>query len=73
VLLHRESCGDSTSRPQNFGDVEFPQEERVTPVELSIDSAVSLLLNLEAAQPGRSVLFSDEQRLLFEGRKKGFA
>ncbi len=35
--------------------------------------AVSLLLNLEAAQWGRRVLFSDEQRLLFEGRKKGFA
>jgi hypothetical protein len=39
-----------------------------------IDSAVSLLLNLEAAQQqGRSVLFSDEQKLLFEGRKKAFA
>jgi hypothetical protein len=35
--------------------------------------AVSLLLNLEAAQQGRSMLFSDEQRLLFKGRKKGFA
>jgi hypothetical protein len=33
---------------------------------------VSLLLNLEAAQRGRSVLFSDEQKLLFEGGKKGF-
>ena len=51
----------------------FPQEARVTPVELSIDSAVSLLLNLEAAQQGRSVLFLDEQKLLFEGGKKGFA
>jgi hypothetical protein len=50
----------------------FPQEARVTPVELSIDSAVSLLLNLEAAQQGRSVLFSDEQKLLFKGGKKGF-
>jgi hypothetical protein len=45
----------------------------VTPVELSIYSAVSLLLNLEAAQQGKSMLFSDEQRLLFKGRKKGFA
>jgi hypothetical protein len=35
--------------------------------------AVSLLLNLEAARQGRSVLFSDEQKLLFKGRKKGFA
>jgi hypothetical protein len=34
--------------------------------------AVSLLLNLEAAQQGRSVLFSDEQKLLFKGGKKGF-
>jgi hypothetical protein len=34
-------------------------------------NAVSLLLNLEAAQRGRSVLFSDEQKLLFEGGKKG--
>jgi hypothetical protein len=35
--------------------------------------AISLLLNLEAAQQVRSVLFSDEQKLLFEGRKKGYA
>ncbi len=34
--------------------------------------AVSLLLNLEAARQGRSMLFSDEQKLLFEGGKKGF-
>jgi hypothetical protein len=34
--------------------------------------AVSLLLNLEAAQQGRSMMFSDEQKLLFEGGKKGF-
>jgi hypothetical protein len=51
----------------------FFLEARVTPVELSIKSAISLLLNLEAAQQGRSVLFSDEQKLLFEGGKKGFA
>jgi hypothetical protein len=37
-----------------------------------IDFAVSLLLNLEAAQQGRSVLFSAEHKLLFEGGKKGF-
>jgi hypothetical protein len=30
------------------------------------------LLNLEAAQQGRSMLFSDEQKLIFEGGKKGF-
>ena len=34
--------------------------------------AISLLLNLEAARQGRSMLFSDEQKLLFEGGKKGF-
>jgi hypothetical protein len=31
------------------------------------------LLNLEAAQQGRRVLFSDKQKLPFEGDKKGFA
>jgi hypothetical protein len=36
------------------------------------NSAVSLLLNLGAARQGRSVLFSDEQKLIFEGWKKGF-
>jgi hypothetical protein len=50
----------------------FPLEARITPVELLIDSAVSLLLKLEAAQQERSVLFSDEQKLLFEGGKQGF-
>jgi hypothetical protein len=34
--------------------------------------AVGLLLNLGAARRGRSVLFSDEQKLLFEGWKKVF-
>jgi hypothetical protein len=34
--------------------------------------AVSLLLNLEAARQGRSVLFSDEQKIIFEGGKMGF-
>jgi hypothetical protein len=43
----------------------------VTPVEPSIDSAVSLLLNLETVQQERRVLFSDEQKLLFKGGKKG--
>ncbi len=40
---------------------------------LGCELAVSLLLNLEAVQRGRSMLFSDEEKLLFEGRKKGFA
>jgi hypothetical protein len=34
--------------------------------------AISLLLNLGAARQGWSVLFSDEQKLLFKGWKKGF-
>jgi hypothetical protein len=34
--------------------------------------ALNLLFNLGAAQQGRSMLFSDEQKLLFEGGKKGF-
>jgi hypothetical protein len=34
--------------------------------------ALSLLITLEAAQQGRRVLFSDEQKILFEGWKKGF-
>jgi hypothetical protein len=41
-------------------------------VVIAISIAVSLLFNLGAAQQGRSVLFSDEQKLLFEGWKKGF-
>jgi hypothetical protein len=36
-------------------------------------AAISLLLNLEAAQQGRSMLFSDEQKLLFKEGKKGIA
>ncbi len=49
VLQCRESQRDSTSKPRSFEDVEFPLEARVTPVRLSIDSAVGLLLNLETA------------------------
>jgi hypothetical protein len=37
------------------------------------DAVVSDLLNLEAARQGRSMLFSDEQQLLFKGDKMGFA
>ncbi len=51
----------------------FPWEARVTPVELLTDSAVGLLLNLEAARRGRSVLFSGEQNLLLKETKKGSA
>jgi hypothetical protein len=39
---------------------------------LWVVAAVGLLLNLEAARQGMSVLFSDEQKLLFKGGKKGF-
>ena len=71
MLLRRESRGDSTSRPGNFGDVEFPQEARVTPVELLINSAVGPLLNLEAARQESSMLLSDEQSLLLKEGKRG--
>ncbi len=50
VLLRRESWNDSTARPWKSKMQSFPLETRVTLVELSIDSAVSPLLNLEAAQ-----------------------
>jgi hypothetical protein len=43
------------------------------PAQRQQRGAVSLLLNLEAAQRGRSLLFSDELKLPFEGGKKGFA
>ncbi len=49
-----------------------PRRQGSPSVELLIDSALSLLINLEAAGQGRSVLFSDEQKLLFKGLKKGF-
>jgi hypothetical protein len=71
VLLHRESRGDSTSRPWNFGDVEFPPGSKGIPVELSTDSAVSLF-----AQPRGST--TRKERAAFrwtkttdEGRKRG--
>ncbi len=49
-----------------------PRRQGSPSVELSLDSAVSLLLILGAAPQGRSVLFSDEQKLWFEGSKMGF-
>jgi hypothetical protein len=67
VLLVGSLGEDRTSRPWNF-EAEFPLRSMVTPVELSIDSAVGLLPNLEAAGRERSVLFSAELKLL--GRKE---
>jgi hypothetical protein len=46
--------------------------ELVSSGSYSSSSAVSLLVNLEAAQQGKSMLFSDKQKLLFKGGKKGF-
>jgi hypothetical protein len=46
-----------------------PRQEAV----LVLQPAITLLLNLEAAQQGKSVMFSDKQKLLFKGGKKGFA
>ncbi len=72
-VARRESWKDRTSRPWNF-EAEFPLGSKgLTPVELLIDSAVGLLLNLEAAQQGRSMLFSGEQNLLLKETKKGSA
>jgi hypothetical protein len=42
-------------------------EAMVTPVGLSIDSALSPSVNLETAQQERSVLLSGDKRLLREG------
>ncbi len=49
-----------------------PRRQGSPSVELSINSAMSLLLNLGAARQGRSMLFSGEQKLLFKGWRKGF-
>ncbi len=49
-----------------------PRRQESPSVELLIDSAISLLLNLGAARRGRSVLFLDEQKLVFKGWTKGF-
>jgi hypothetical protein len=68
VLQRRESRRDSTSKPRSFGDVEFPLEARVTPVGLSIDSA----LNLGTASQGRSMLFTVEKNLQVKETKQGF-
>jgi hypothetical protein len=47
-VAHRESWKDRTSRCWGF-EAEFPLEAWVTPVGLSIDSAVGPLPNLETA------------------------
>jgi hypothetical protein len=52
------ACRESwkrTSRHWNF-EAKFPLEAWVTPVGLSIDSAIGLLPNLETARQERSVL-----------------
>jgi hypothetical protein len=72
VLLGRESQRDSAARVVNWRCRVSPRKQGSPSVELSIDSAISLLFNLGAAQQGRSMLTSDEQQLLFEGSKKGF-
>ncbi len=46
MLQHRESHRDSTSRPWNFLEAEYPLDTRVIPVELLNDSAVSTLPKL---------------------------
>ncbi len=51
-------------------EVEFPQEARVTPVELSTNRALSPLTTLETAQRERSVLLSGDKRLMTEGWKR---
>jgi hypothetical protein len=48
-----------------------PRRQGSPSVELLIDSAIRLLLNLGAAQQGRSMLFSDEQKLLIRRLEKG--
>ncbi len=64
-LRKTELLGLGISKRQSF-----PWEARVTLVELLIDSAVGLLLNLEAAQQQRSMLLSGEQNLLLKETKK---
>jgi hypothetical protein len=54
-----------------FIEAEFPLGSKGFPAELSIDSAVSLLINLETAQQERSALLSDEPKTMGEGKEKG--
>jgi hypothetical protein len=42
------------------------------PLFLLLHLAISLLFNLGAARQQRSMLFKNEQKVLFDGWKKGF-
>jgi hypothetical protein len=55
-----------------FLEAEFPLRSKGLPKELSIDSAMSSLANLETAQQERSVLLSNEPKTTREGKKKEF-
>jgi hypothetical protein len=48
------------------------REKAMTSAVSSHEAALSLLFNLGSARQERSMLFSDEQKLLFKGWKKGF-
>jgi hypothetical protein len=51
-------------------EAEFPLGGKGFPAELSIDSAVSLLVNLETAQQERSMLLSDKPKTTVERKEK---
>jgi hypothetical protein len=53
-----------------FLEAEFPLGGKGFPTELSINSAVSLLVDLETAQQERSVLLSDEPKTTGEWKEK---
>jgi hypothetical protein len=73
--MHSTSVSNIYPRLEGPPQIGHPTQTK-RPVDLLIKSipplAISLLLNLEVAQIGRSVMFSDEQKLLFKGWKKGF-
>jgi hypothetical protein len=54
-----------------FLEAEFPLGGNGFPAELSIDGAVSLLVDLETTQQERSVLFSDKPKTTGEQKEKG--
>jgi hypothetical protein len=56
-----------------FLEAEFTLGSKGFPAELSIDSAVSLLVDLETARQERSVLLSKEPKTMGEGRKRSLA
>jgi hypothetical protein len=49
-------------------EADFGLGSKGFPAELLIDSAVSLLVNLETAQQERSVLLSDKPKTMGEGK-----